>query len=247
MKYLTTFALLGIVFFTSCKTDTKTENHADTASENSTAEPAATPKKEATIVQKIAQANGMDNWATIEELKFTFNVDREGNPHFERSWIWKPKTNEVVALTAEDTLTYNRNDTDMDSTAYKTNGNFVNDKFWLLAPINIMWDENSITTEHATEAEAPISKKQMQKLTVTYGNEGGYTPGDAYDLYFGDDFIVREWIFRKGNQEEPSMTTTWEDYTDKGGLKIAEMHKNDEGNFKLYFTGVEVITEPGTN
>ncbi len=243
MKYLTTFALLGIVFFTSCKTDTKTKKNADTISENSTVEPAATPDKAVTIVEKIAQANGMDNWKSVEELKFTFNVDREGSPHFERSWIWKPKTNDVTAISAEDTLTYDRNDTDMDSTAYKTNGNFVNDKFWLMAPINIMWDENNITTKHTKDAEAPISKKQMQKLTVTYGNEGGYTPGDAYDLYFGDDFIVQEWVFRKGNQAEPSVTTTWEDYTEKGGLKFAEMHQNEEGNFKLYFTGIEVTTK----
>ncbi|WP_373516501.1 hypothetical protein [Pricia sp.] len=243
MKYLTTFALLGIVFFTSCKTDTKTESTANNISKNSTDEPAATSNKETTIVEKIAQANGMDNWTTIEELKFTFNVDREGNPHFERSWIWKPKTNEVTALSAEDTLTYDRNDTDMDSTVYKTNGNFVNDKYWLMAPLNIMWDAENTTTEHTMESEAPISKKPMQKLTVTYAQEGGYTPGDAYDLYFGDDFIVQEWVFRKGNQAEPSMTTTWEDYTDEGGLKISKMHQNEEGNFKLYFTGVEVTTK----
>lgn len=243
MKYLAIITLLGFVFFTSCKTDTKTQSNADNTSENSTAEPAMASDKETSIVEKIANANGMDNWSTIEELKFTFNVDREGNPHFERSWIWKPKTNEVTALSAEDTLTYDRKDTDMDSTVYKTNGNFVNDKFWLMAPLNIMWDESSITTEHTKDAEAPISKKPMQKLTVTYGQEGGYTPGDAYDFYFGDDFIVQEWVFRKGNQDEPSMTTTWEDYVDKGGLKISEMHKNEEGDFKLYFTGVEVTTK----
>ncbi|HZJ21018.1 MAG TPA: hypothetical protein VFD35_11795 [Pricia sp.] len=243
MKYLATIALLGFVFFTSCKTDTKTQNSSDNTSENSSTESAMASDKETSIVEKIAHANGMDHWARVEELKFTFNVDREGNPHFERSWIWKPKTNEVTALSAEDTLTYDRNDSDMDSTAYKTNGNFVNDKFWLMAPLNIMWDENSITTEHTAEAEAPISKKKMQKLTVIYGNEGGYTPGDAYDLYFGDDYIVQEWVYRKGNQAEPSMTTTWEDYVEKGGLKIAEMHKNEEGNFKLYFTGVEVTTK----
>lgn len=244
MKYLAALTMVTLVFFTSCKTDTKTENNTNDNSENNTEEPTATPDKEATIVEKVAQANGMDNWASVEALKFTFNVDREGSPHFERSWMWKPKTNEVTALSAEDTLTYNRNNitTEVDSTIYKTNGNFVNDKYWLLAPLNIMWDKENTTTEHTKESEAPISKKPMQKLTVSYGQEGGYTPGDAYDFYFGDDFIVQEWVFRKANQAEPSMTTTWEDYTDKGGLQIAETHQNEEGNFKLYFTGIEVIT-----
>ncbi|HEA21948.1 MAG TPA: hypothetical protein ENH87_13670 [Pricia antarctica] len=245
MKYLTTIALLSLVLFTSCKTETKTDNEPKNTGENLTTESNTKPDKDATIVEKIALANGMDNWANIEELKFTFNVDREGSPHFERSWIWKPKTNEVTATSSEDTITYNRNtvNTDVDSTVYKTNGNFVNDKYWLLAPLNIMWDEGNTTTEHTMETEAPISKKTMQKLTVTYGQEGGYTPGDAYDFYFGDDFIVKEWVFRKANQAEPSMTTTWEDYTKKGGLQIAETHQNEEGNFKLYFTGVEAITK----
>ncbi len=79
----------------------------------------------------------------------------------------------------------------------------------------------------------------MQKLTIVYGNEGGYTPGDAYDLYFADDYMLKEWIFRKGNQKEPSMATTWEDYAEINGLKLAQTHKNNEG-FKLYFTNLEV-------
>ncbi len=160
------------------------------------------PKKALTLTDKIAYANGYKDWKDVEELKFTFNVDREGNPHFERSWIWKPKTHEITMMSAEDTVTYNRNEIkSSDSTAYEANGKFTNDKFWLLAPINIMWDEDNTTTERTQNAEAPISKKQMQKLTVTYGNEGGYTPGDAYDLYIDDDFMVREWVYRKGNQD----------------------------------------------
>lgn len=234
MKHLATTAFLAILLFTGCKTENKKEPTSTAPVETAAVE------KELTFTEKIAYANGYENWKDVEELKFTFNVDREGNPHFERSWSWKPKTNEVT-MSAEDTLNYNRED--MDSTLYETDGNFINDKYWLLAPINILWDKKNTTTEHTMEAEAPISKNLMQKLTVTYGQDGGYTPGDAYDLYFTDDYIVKEWVFRKGNQAEPSMATTWEDYTDMGGLKIAEMHKNEEGNFKLYFTGVEVINE----
>ncbi len=242
MKYISTILLFGLVLITSCKTDAKKENSANTDSSEMGAN--EEPKKALTLTEKIAYANGYKDWKDVEELKFTFNVDREGNPHFERSWIWKPKTNEVTMMSAEDTLTYNRNEIESaDSTAYKANGKFTNDKFWLLAPINIMWDEDNTTTERTEDAQAPISKKQMEKLTVTYGDEGGYTPGDAYDLYIDDNFMVREWVYRKGNQEEPSMTTTWEDYTDADGIKIAQMHQNQEGNFKLYFTDVEVTTE----
>lgn len=39
------------------------------------------------------------------------------------------------------------------------------------------------------------------------------------------------------------MITTWEDYTEKGGLQLAQMHKNKDGSFKLYFTNLEIITQ----
>lgn len=195
-----------------------------------------TMQQEETILKKIANANGFENWKTIEEIKFTFNVDRDTG-HFERTWIWKPKTNDITSISDEGTVQYNW--ADMDSVAYKTNGGFINDKFWLLAPYQLVWDADNITHEHSTEAEAPISKKTMQKLTIVYGLDGGYTPGDAYDFYFGEDMIVQEWVFRKGNAATPSMMTTFEDYEEINGLKLATMHKMPTGNFKLFFTDIE--------
>lgn len=223
--YLYTLAL-GLILIIGCKDEKK-----------------ASPteiQRELTILEELAHAHGFENWNKVHELKFTFNVDRDTS-HFERTWIWKPKMNEVTAINATDTLTYLRKE-EMDSVAHKTNGGFINDKYWLMAPINILWDKNSIDYEHSQNVEAPISKKPMQKLTVVYGSEGGYTPGDAYDFYFGDDFIVKEWVFRKGNQAEPSLITTWEDYVEMGGLKIAKMHQKADGSFKLYFTDVAVKT-----
>ncbi|MEW7277945.1 hypothetical protein ABW636_05065 [Aquimarina sp. 2201CG1-2-11] len=83
----------------------------------------------------------------------------------------------------------------------------------------------------------------MQKLTIIYKKEGGYTPGDAYDFYFKGDFIIREWVFRGGNQKVPSMITSREDYKDFNGIKIAQMYQVKDKSRKLYFTGIEVITE----
>lgn len=189
------------------------------------------------ILEKVAHAHGFENWGKVKEIKFTFNVDRDTS-HFERSWIWKPGTNDVTAISPEKTLTYNRSD--MDSVAYETNGGFINDKFWLLAPFQLQWNADNITHNHEMKAQAPISKKNMQKLTIVYGSEGGYTPGDAYDFYFDDDYIIQEWVFRKANQKEPSLITTFEDYKEMNGLKIATMHQTGDGSFKLYFTGLEV-------
>lgn len=196
--------------------------------------------QEESILQKVAKANGFENWKNVTEIKFTFNVDRD-TTHFERDWTWKPKTNDITAKSDKGTISYNW--ADMDSLAFETNGGFINDKFWLLAPYQLVWDADNLTHTHTKEAEAPMSKTTMQKLTIVYGSEGGYTPGDAYDFYFGDDLIVQEWVFRRSNQAEPSMITSFEEYKMINGLNIATMHKMAEGSFKLYFTNVAVKTQ----
>lgn len=195
------------------------------------------PEKELSILEKIANANGFENWRTVNSIKFTFNVDRDSS-HFERTWLWNTKSNDVTMMTRQDTILYNRKS--VDSTMATTDGGFVNDKFWLLAPYQLVWDQKNFTYEHMENVEAPISKTNMHKITTVYANEGGYTPGDAYDYYFGDDYIIKEWAFRKGNQNEPNMVTTWEDYKILDGLNIAMMHKRPDSNFSLYFSGVEV-------
>ncbi|CAM3450873.1 hypothetical protein [Aequorivita lipolytica] len=191
------------------------------------------------IAQRIANANGFESWKDVSEIAFTFNVDR-GDNHFERSWVWNRITGDVSMMSATDSLKYNRSQ--MDSLIMKTDGAFINDKYWLLAPYQIVWDEGTTISEKE-DAVAPISKDTLNQLTIVYGNEGGYTPGDAYDFFYDKDFKIREWNYRKGNSEKPSMSTTWENYENFNGIEIAKTHKDSTGNFKLYFTNISVKKE----
>lgn len=190
----------------------------------------------ATTAEKIANANGYENWKDVSEIAFTFNVDR-GEKHFERSWIWKPRTGDVTMISGKDTVNYNRSK--MDSINIKTDGAFINDKYWLLAPFQIAWDEGTSFSEKE-QAVAPISKDTLKQLTIVYGNEGGYTPGDAYDFFYDANFKIREWNYREANSDTISMSTTWEDYENFNGIEIAKTHKDSTGNFKLHFTGISV-------
>lgn len=126
----------------------------------------------------------------------------------------------------------------MDSTALDLDKKFINDRYWILAPFNLIWDSKNFTYTLEESQKAPIAGTLMQKLTIVYGSAGGYTPGDAYDFYFNEDFILREWVFRKQNQADPSLTTTWENYTSVGGLKLALDHKKADGSFNLNFTNL---------
>ena len=196
-------------------------------------------EKQLTVAEKIANAHGFEHWNKVSRIGFTFNIDRDSS-HFERSWQWKPKTNHVILISKGDTIAYNRSQ--IDSTNLQADQRFINDKYWFLAPFNLVWDEG-VTISESTIIEAPISKKSLNKITLTYSNQGGYTPGDAYDLFYGDDFLIKEWVFREGNVKEPSMITTWENYKDFNGLKIATEHKKPQANWNLNFTNINVVLE----
>jgi hypothetical protein len=225
-QLLTILCLLSVLI--ACKAESKEQT---TKNETN-----LVVKKELSIAEKIAHAHGFDNWKHINEIQFTFNVDRDEN-HFERSWTWNPKTHDVKLISEKDTLNFNRKS--IDSLSMNSDRAFINDKFWLLIPFQLVWDEGTTISE-SEKVVAPISKTRSNKITLTYGEKGGYTPGDAYDIYFDDDYVIREWVFRKGNSEEPSMTTTFENYEDFNSIKIAKDHKMPEGNFNLYFSNIKV-------
>jgi hypothetical protein len=217
--------LLVILILISCKNDKSTSEEIEVLA-----------VKEDTTAEAIANKNGYNNWAKVSELKFTFNVDR-GERHFERSWIWKPKTHDITMITSSDTISYNQ--AKLDSITTKADASFINDRYWLLAPFHLVWDTGTTFSE-SKKVVAPLSKDTLNLLTIVYGNEGGYTPGDAYDLFYEDDFTLREWIFREGNDSIPSMTTTWEGYKDFNGITLSTMRKDSTDNFKLYFTNISV-------
>lgn len=189
-----------------------------------------------TTAQKIAEASGFSQWKDVSEISFTFNVERGGN-HFERTWTWGPKTDAVSMTSAKDTVAYNR--ATMDSLQQKTDAAFINDKYWLLAPFQLVWDKD-ITFSEKEKAVAPISKDTLSQLTIAYPDQGGYTPGDAYDFFYDENFKIREWNYRKADTPQPTMTTTWQDYKNFNGLDIATKHQDSTGSFKLYFTNISV-------
>lgn len=186
--------------------------------------------------EKIANASGYKNWKDVSEIAFTFNVNR-GDNHFYRAWTWNPKSGDVTMTSANDTIIYNRSQ--LDSLNFETDAAFINDKYWLLTPFQLKWDEN-ITISEKKNIVAPISKDTLKQITIVYGSEGGYTPGDAYDFFYDEDFKIREWNYRKGNADTPSLSTTWEDYENFNGIEIAKTYKDSTGGFKLYFTDISV-------
>ncbi len=187
--------------------------------------------------QLIANAHGFENWDQVNQLNFAFNVAR-GDYNSKRSWQWKPKTGEVTLITATDTVSYNHKQ--VDSMSIKTDAAFINDKYWFLAPYNLIWDANYAAVSEATKSVDPISGDSLKVITLTYKNEGGYTPGDAYDFYYNKDYTLSSWVYRKGNAKNPSMTTTWQDYKKAGPINYAVNHKDSLQTLNIFISDVKV-------
>jgi len=190
---------------------------------------------EESITTKIANANGFENFEKVNQLYFTFNVKVNDTVRSQRSWKWYPKENKIELTEKGETFSYIKKDT-LDEQAKAADQKFINDTYWLLFPYQLMWSDFNF--EFNQTATAPISKQQMQGLTVNYSGDGGYTPGDTYRLYLSDDLMVKEWTYESAGGR--TLTTTWEDYETFNGIPISKMRKSPDGSFQLYFTDIEV-------
>lgn len=221
-------SLVCLLFVFSCKSEKKENNQVD-------------PKKELAIAEKIANAHGYEVWKNVEKVTFTFKVDTDKIKGNERSWVWFPKNDSVYMKAGGLEVKYSRQN--LDSVPANADKAFINDKFWLLVPFQLIWDSTATISE-AKKVESPIHKEELDMITITYPLEGGYTPGDAYDIYFDENYLIKEWSYRKGNSPEPSLSNTFENYKDFNGIKIAIDHKKDSGNeWNLNFTDVSVTLE----
>lgn len=189
-----------------------------------------------TIPAKIANTYGFDNFEDISQMEFTFNVKVNDSVTSSRSWNWYPRENRIELTEKGETSEYIR-EGELDENAKAIDRKFINDTYWFLFPFQLVWSDYE--DEYSSSEEAPISQDQMQRLSVKYTGEGGYTPGDTYHLYFDDDYKVREWTYESSGGR--SLSTTWEDHETFNGITVAKMHKSEDGNFQLYFSDIEVV------
>ena len=222
MKNYNAFLAAFVLILTSCKNEPEKKS--------------TEKEKEITVVEKVARAHGLENFDEVKQLQYTFNVKVNDSLRTSRAWTWEPKTGQVTLTTKDSTVTYNHKSEAADHEW--VDQRFINDQYWLLFPFHLVWDE--MEWEHEKEATAPISRETLQRVTVTYPSDAGYTPGDVYEVYFGNDHIVREWVYRSGGSEENPFAATWEGYEKFNGMKIATMHRNEKGTFELFFTNIKI-------
>ena len=170
------------------------------------------------IFQQMFKTYGLESFGQVEKIRYTFHLELPGL-NLVRSWEWEPKT-DLISYEGKDKdgapvkLTYQRSQLSSQSDVVKNeiDPTFSNDNYWLLLVLHVSWDGSAKVTDEGMQ-KLPLRDGSAQRVVVRYPSEGGYAPGDTWELYVGADQRVEEFIYRGGGpgiQKRPSvLIATW--------------------------------------
>jgi hypothetical protein len=202
--------------------------------------PAAMPTADS-LARRIADRYGARAFPKLDSLHYVFNVHFK-DKEIARAWTWFPKSDSVIyngpdAKGLPISAAYSRkNPASMGSEPVASlDKSFINDQYWLLFPLHLSWDKGLSFSIAAGEKPG-----EAYRLTATYPAAGGYTPGDAYDLFVDSSATIKRWIFRRGNSPQATQEAFWSAPADFLGVEISLEHPGAGPGFKLWFSQVRV-------
>ncbi|EQA38114.1 putative lipoprotein [Leptospira inadai serovar Lyme str. 10] len=190
-----------------------------------------------TVAHKIFLAHGGSSFDKVNELKFTFVVWTPEKELVRRTWTWAPKTQDVSFFDGQKEFRYNRNQ--IDDASKETEAKFINDSYWLLFPFHLTWDSD-VTLTYDGPQPRPDGKGPLRRLSIKYPEQGGFTPGDLYRLYYDSDYKIRYWTYHKNGASEPTRATSWEGYAMIGSIPFSLERISPSGTFKILFQEVTI-------
>jgi len=210
--------------------------------------PMASRAQDTPIAQQVAKTFGIDSFGQIETMRYTWNVEFPDGRKIANKWEWSPKT-DTVSYEGKDKagnpvkVTYQRSKLDSQSDVVKKeiDPQFANDQYWVLLPFHLVWDGAAATDDG--QQKLPIGDGSAQRIAMKYPSEGGYQPGDTWDLYIGPDKRIEEITYHRGAPNPPHLVSAkYADYKKAGPLLISTDHPGivDGKSFRLTLTDVSV-------
>jgi hypothetical protein len=206
------------------------------------------------IAEQMAKTYGLDSFGQIEAIRYTFNLD-VGALQLSRAWVWDLKADRVSYAGKDQAgqpvkATYVRSQLSSQPAVVKDEVDpaFINDQYWLLFPFHVVWDSggDGAHVEDTGRHKLPLGEGSAERVVVKYPSEGGYAPGDTWELYVGADHRVEEFIYHGGGpgiQKRPSLLiATWAGYKQAGPLLISTDHRGtaDGKPMRVFFSDVAV-------
>ena len=210
--------------------------------------PTASRAEGTPIAQEVAKTFGIDSFGQVEGMRYTWNLELPNGHTIANKWEWSPKTN-TVSFDGKDKagnpvkVTYQRSKLDSQSDVVKKeiDPQFANDQYWVLLPFHLVWDGAAATDDG--QQKLPIGDGSAQRIAMKYPSEGGYQPGDTWDLYIGPDKRIEEITYHRGAPNPPHLVSAkYADYKKAGPLLISTDHPGivDGKSFRLTLTDVSV-------
>jgi hypothetical protein len=200
------------------------------------------------IAEQIAKSYGLDSFGQIEGIRYTFNADL-GKVKVSRSWVWEPKTGQISYEGKDKAgkpvkVTYLRSQLSSQDAMVKDEIDpaFFNDQYWLLFPLHLSWD-SSAEVQETGKQKLPMGKGPATRVVVKYPSEGGYTPGDTWEIFVGADNRIEEFVFHRGGSKKPTVVVaSWGDYKMAGPLLVSlDRRGTGDGNpLRVSFSDVSV-------
>ena len=195
---------------------------------------AGTPDSARAFADRIAARYGLAAFPKVESIRFTFHVRRDGGDTARR-WTWFPRQDSVVfagkdpkGLQLQAAYSRRNKYSLASETVAGIDKSFINDRYWLLFPLHLAWDQ-----------DLDLKLGEGNKLTVRYPEQGGYTPGDAYDLFASEDGTLRAWDYRRGAADTVTLHADWAPPKLVDGLPLSLERPGKKG-FKIWFSDVRV-------
>jgi len=179
------------------------------------------------LADSVWKAAGGENWSNIKAIDFTFAVEKEGKTvaSAEHRWDVVNWTDRVKWKGKDVTVNLMNPADDEDSkTAY---ARWVNDSYWLLAPLKLKDKGVNLTAEGSKDVDG--AKREV--LHLSFG-QIGLTPNDQYRLYIDPETkLVTSWDY----MPEPGKTmhATWTGYEKSGGLTLATDHQMGPARIRI--------------
>jgi len=203
------------------------------------------------IVEQIAKAYGLDSYAQIDAIRYTWNGEIPGLFKVAHKWEWEPKTSKV-SYEGQDKdgkavkVSYLRSELNSqpDNVKNQVEPSFVNDNYWLLFPFHAYWDTSATVTDQGMH-KLPAGGASADLVSVKYPAElGGYTPGDTWELYVGKDHRVEYMVYHRGGPTKPSLVNaSWVGYKKAGPLLVSTEHRGTADGKPLHISISDVAVK----
>jgi len=212
--------------------------------------------RSAAVVQRLTDAmGGQRTWDVLPFLRFDFVVVREGKEvaRFRHWWDKRQGRCRVEGpddkgrtVTAVFTLKDKKGksftdgivDTDkanIESIVQMGYERWVNDTYWLAMPFKLRDPGANLKFARVEQAKG----KQYDVLQVSFDSGVGLTPGDRYWVHVNRSTrLVDRWDMLLQGQKPPPGSSTWEQWTQIGPVKLALLHRFQDKPIVIRFENV---------